>query len=42
MWVQHIAGSTKFHREIMKGLEERRKWELGRRSQDIAKLDLRY
>ncbi|KAJ9696044.1 hypothetical protein PVL29_008348 [Vitis rotundifolia] len=42
MWVQHIAGSAKFHGVRMKGLEERRKRELGRRSRDIAKLDLRH
>ena len=42
MWVQHIAGSSKFHGVRMKGLEERRKRELGRRSRDIAKLDLKH
>lgn len=42
MWVQHISGSAKFHGVRMKGLEERRKRELGRRSRDIAKLDLKH
>ena len=42
MWVQHIAGSAKFHGVRMKGLEERRKQELGCRYWDIAKLDLRH
>ncbi|XP_057964129.1 protein SPIRRIG-like [Malania oleifera] len=42
MWVQFIAGSTKFPGVRIKGMEGRRKREMGRRSRDISKLDLRH
>lgn len=42
MWVQYIAGSAKFPGVRMKGVEGRRKREMGRRSREISKLDLRH
>ncbi|PIA45084.1 hypothetical protein AQUCO_01700553v1 [Aquilegia coerulea] len=42
MWVQYIAGSAKFPGVRIKGMEDRRKKEMGRRSQDSMKLDLRH
>ncbi|KAL5988692.1 hypothetical protein ACLOJK_026792 [Asimina triloba] len=42
MWVQYIAGSAKFPGVRIKGMESRRKREMGRRSRDAAKLDLRH
>ncbi|XP_044502914.1 protein SPIRRIG-like isoform X3 [Mangifera indica] len=42
MWGQYISGSAKFPGVRMKGMEGRRKKEMGRRSKDTAKLDLRH
>lgn len=42
MWHQYIAGSAKFPGVRMKGVDGRRKREMGRRSRDILKLDLRH
>ncbi|KAL5863946.1 hypothetical protein ACOSQ3_001460 [Xanthoceras sorbifolium] len=42
MWVQYIAGSAKFPGVRIKGMEGRRKREVGRRSKDTLKLDLRH
>ncbi|KAJ7972736.1 BEACH domain [Quillaja saponaria] len=42
MWVQYIAGSAKFPGVRIKGMEGRRKREMGRKSKDAAKLDLRH
>ncbi|XP_002520949.2 protein SPIRRIG [Ricinus communis] len=42
MWHQYIAGSAKFPGVRIKGVEGRRKREMGRRSRDISKLDLRH
>ncbi|KAF8394363.1 hypothetical protein HHK36_020571 [Tetracentron sinense] len=42
MWVQYIAGSAKFPGVRIKGMEGRRKREMGRRSRDTSKLDLRH
>ncbi|KAF2314829.1 hypothetical protein GH714_036824 [Hevea brasiliensis] len=42
MWHQYIAGSAKFPGVRTKGVEGRRKREMGRRSRDILKLDLRH
>ncbi|XP_065861076.1 protein SPIRRIG-like [Euphorbia lathyris] len=42
MWNQYIAGSAKFPGVRIKGVEGRRRREMGRRSRDIAKLDLRH
>uniref|UniRef100_A0A2P2MDC3 BEACH domain-containing protein lvsA n=1 Tax=Rhizophora mucronata TaxID=61149 RepID=A0A2P2MDC3_RHIMU len=42
MWVQYIAGSAKFPTVRIKGLEGRWKREMGRRSRDISKLDLKH
>ncbi|CAN1766236.1 Protein SPIRRIG [Linum perenne] len=42
MWVQYVAGSAKFPGVRIKGMESRRKREIGRRSRDISKLDLRH
>ncbi|KAJ7977335.1 BEACH domain [Quillaja saponaria] len=42
MWVQYIAGSAKFPGVRIKGMEGRRKREMGRKSRDAAKLDLRH
>ncbi|KAJ4727406.1 BEACH domain [Melia azedarach] len=41
-WVQCIGGSTKFPGVRIKGMEGRRKREMGRRSKEISKLDLRH
>ncbi|CAL5357461.1 unnamed protein product [Camellia sinensis] len=42
MWVQYIAGSAKFPGVRIKGMDSRRKREIGRRSRDISKLDQRH
>lgn len=42
MWVQYIAGSAKFPGVRIKGMEGRRKREMGRRSREISKLDLKH
>uniref|UniRef100_A0A0D3DZ67 BEACH-type PH domain-containing protein n=1 Tax=Brassica oleracea var. oleracea TaxID=109376 RepID=A0A0D3DZ67_BRAOL len=42
MWVQYIAGSAKFPGVRIKGMESRRKREMGRKSRDISKLDLKH
>lgn len=42
MWVQYIAGSAKFPGVRIKGMEGRRKREMGRRLRDISKVDLRH
>lgn len=42
MWVQYIAGSAKFPGVRMKGMEGRRKREMGRRSRETSKLDLKH
>lgn len=42
MWVQYIAGSAKFPGVRIKGMEGRRKREMGRKSKDVSKLDLRH
>ncbi|WCJ21601.1 Beige/BEACH domain WD domain G-beta repeat protein [Euphorbia peplus] len=42
MWNQYIAGSAKFPGVRIKGVEGRRRREMGRRSRDISKLDLRH
>ncbi|KAG7025503.1 Protein SPIRRIG [Cucurbita argyrosperma subsp. argyrosperma] len=42
MWVQYIAGSAKFPGVRIKAMEGRRKKEMGRRSRDISKLDMRH
>ncbi|XP_050237389.1 protein SPIRRIG [Mercurialis annua] len=42
MWHQYIAGSAKFPGVRIKVMEGRRKREIGRRSRDIMKLDLRH
>jgi hypothetical protein len=42
MWVQCIAGSAKFPGVRIKGLEVRRRREMGRRSRDILKLDQKH
>ncbi|KAF6172754.1 hypothetical protein GIB67_000812 [Kingdonia uniflora] len=42
MWVQYIAGSAKFPGVRIKGMEERRRKEVGRRSHDQLKLELRH
>ncbi|XP_019428214.1 PREDICTED: protein SPIRRIG-like isoform X2 [Lupinus angustifolius] len=42
MWVQYIAGSAKFPGVRIKGMEGRRKREMGRKSREAAKLDLRH
>jgi len=42
MWVQYIAGSAKFPGVRIKGIEGRRKREMGKRSREAAKLDLRH
>lgn len=42
MWFQYIAGSAKFPGVRIKGMEGRRKREMGRRSRDISKLDLKH
>ncbi|KAI4301193.1 hypothetical protein L6164_034497 [Bauhinia variegata] len=42
MWVQYIAGSAKFPGVRIKGMESHRKREMGRKSRETAKLDLRH
>ncbi|KAK8486708.1 hypothetical protein V6N11_069070 [Hibiscus sabdariffa] len=42
MWMQHIAVSTKFPGIRIKGIEGRRKREMGRRSRDASKIDLKH
>lgn len=42
MWVQYIGGSAKFPGVRIKAMEGRRKKEMGRRSRDISKLDMRH
>lgn len=42
MWVQYIAGSSKFPGVRIKGMDGRRKREMGRKSRDISKLDQRH
>ncbi|XP_072990380.1 protein SPIRRIG isoform X1 [Typha latifolia] len=42
MWIQYIAGSSKFPGVRIKGMEVRRKREMGRKSRDAAKLDLKH
>ncbi|XP_028758438.1 protein SPIRRIG [Neltuma alba] len=42
MWVQYIAGSAKFPGVRIKGMEGRRKKEMGRKSREAAKLDLKH
>ncbi|KAF9618607.1 hypothetical protein IFM89_002302 [Coptis chinensis] len=42
MWVQYIAGSAKFPGVRIKGMEDRRRKEMGRRSQETSKLDSRH
>ncbi|PIN18448.1 hypothetical protein CDL12_08885 [Handroanthus impetiginosus] len=42
MWVQYIAGSAKFPGVRIKGMDSRRKREMGRKSRDISKLDQRH
>ncbi|KAK1313029.1 hypothetical protein QJS10_CPA06g00630 [Acorus calamus] len=42
MWVQHMAGSAKFPGVRIKAMEGRRKREMGRKSRDTSKLDLKH
>ncbi|XP_062214623.1 protein SPIRRIG-like isoform X2 [Phragmites australis] len=42
MWVQYITGSAKFPGVRIKGMEVRRKKEMGRKSRESAKLDARH
>ncbi|CAM0876176.1 unnamed protein product [Alopecurus aequalis] len=42
MWVQYITGSAKFPGVRIKGMEVRRKKEMGRKSREIVKLDARH
>lgn len=42
MWVQCVAGSAKFPGVRIKGVEVRRKKEMGRKSRDMVKLDFRH
>ncbi|KAL5712497.1 hypothetical protein ACHQM5_014664 [Ranunculus cassubicifolius] len=42
MWVQFISGSAKFPGVRIKGMEERRRKEMSRRSHDTSKLDSRH
>ncbi|GAB4830425.1 hypothetical protein Ancab_020061 [Ancistrocladus abbreviatus] len=42
MWVQYIAGSAKFPGIRIKGMEGRRRREIGRKSKDAAKLNLKH
>ncbi|XP_057461484.1 protein SPIRRIG-like isoform X2 [Actinidia eriantha] len=42
MWVQYVAGSAKFPGVRIKGMDSRRKREMGRRSRDTSKLDQRH
>ncbi|KAL0845732.1 hypothetical protein Bca101_018978 [Brassica carinata] len=41
MWTQYIAGSAKFPEVRMKGMDGRRTREMGKRSRDMSKLDLK-
>ncbi|PWA89657.1 beige/BEACH/WD domain containing protein [Artemisia annua] len=42
MWVQYVAGSVKFPGVRTKGMDSRRKKEIGRKSRDSMKLDQRH
>ncbi|XP_047092540.1 protein SPIRRIG [Lolium rigidum] len=42
MWVQYITGSAKFPGVRIKGMDVRRKKEMGRKSREIVKLDARF
>ncbi|CAI9107753.1 OLC1v1007188C1 [Oldenlandia corymbosa var. corymbosa] len=42
MWVQYITGSSKFPGVRIKGMDGRRKREMGRKSKDNSKLDQRH
>ncbi|XP_022728112.1 protein SPIRRIG-like isoform X3 [Durio zibethinus] len=42
MWMQYIAGTAKFPGVRIKGMEGRRKREMGRRSRDTSKFDLKH
>ncbi|KAI9080258.1 hypothetical protein K1719_037652 [Acacia pycnantha] len=42
MWMQYIAGSAKFPGVRIKGMEGHRKREVGRKSREAAKLDMRH
>ncbi|KAL3517618.1 hypothetical protein ACH5RR_020207 [Cinchona calisaya] len=42
MWVQYITSSSKFPGLRMKGMDGRRKREMGRKSKDASKLDQRH
>uniref|UniRef100_A0A7N0T3J8 Uncharacterized protein n=1 Tax=Kalanchoe fedtschenkoi TaxID=63787 RepID=A0A7N0T3J8_KALFE len=42
MWMQYISGSVKFPGVRIKGLESRRKREMGKRSRDKSKFDLKH
>lgn len=42
MWVQYITGSAKFPGVRIKGMEIRRKKEMGRKSRESVKLDVRH
>ncbi|CAK9143767.1 unnamed protein product [Ilex paraguariensis] len=42
MWVQYIGGSAKFPGVRIKGMDSRRKREMGRKSRDTSKLDQRH
>ncbi|XP_077245423.1 protein SPIRRIG-like [Tasmannia lanceolata] len=42
MWLQYITGSAKFPGVRIKGMESRRKKEMGKRLRDVSKLDLRH
>ncbi|EEC76165.1 hypothetical protein OsI_13474 [Oryza sativa Indica Group] len=42
MWVQYITGSAKFPGVRIKGMEVRRKKDMGRKLREIAKLDSRH
>ncbi|KAL8530470.1 hypothetical protein ACS0TY_007492 [Phlomoides rotata] len=42
MWVQYIAGSAKFPGVRIKGMDSRRKREMGRKSKDTPKLEQRH
>ncbi|KAK3003294.1 hypothetical protein RJ639_018518 [Escallonia herrerae] len=42
MWVQYIGGSAKFPGVRIKGMDGRRKREMGRKSRDILRLDQRH
>lgn len=42
MWVQYIAGSAKFPGVRIKGMEGRRKREVGRKTKDTSRLDIKH